>query len=283
MQSIILDDHGHAWEANSSALRHFLRCPLPDFDFLRYIVDNLGFVAVTSPRPGAARIRMRFETAAPSSIAAAIYLVADMGAERILISSSDANVVDRLFSSISQAAAYIDRCVSEPHWQATASVQSRQLAINSLTGGRGPLSVLLGLWASANRTIDPARLRETIGSIDACRFVALEQVAGRLTIADLGFGFDSFSQNWQKNAVGMPIEDQPDYEYGRWVQSMYGTVLTSQQPRLDDIDALIRRPHLNDRIRICYQRLILPIGEGEHGASRLIGASLVSQSTRLAR
>jgi len=283
MQTIILDDHGQAWEANSSALRHFLRCPLPDFDFLGYLIDNLGFVAVTSPRPGAARIRMRFDTAAPSSIAAAIYLVADMGAERIVISPSDANLIDRLFSSISQAAAYIDRCVSEPHWRATASVQSRQLPIKSLAGGRGLLSALLALWANSKRNIELAHLRDILSATGACRFVALEQVAGRLTIADLGSGFDSFSQSWQKNALGMPIEDQPDYDYGRWVQSMYGTVLKSQQPRLDDIDAVIRRPHLNDKIRVCYRRLILPFGGGKHGASRLIGASLVSQSIRLAR
>lgn len=283
MQTIILDDHGHAWDARSSALRYLLRCPLPDFDFFSYLIDNLGFVAVTSPRPGAARIRMRFETASPSSIAAAIYLVADMAAERIVISCPDTNLVDRLFSTVAQAAAYIDQCVAKTDRYATANVRSRELPINSLTGGRGPLSALLALWASSKRRIDLMQLRETLSTTGACRFVALKHIAGRLMIADLGTGFDSFSKTWQEKALGMPIEEQPDYEYGRWVQAMYGTVLKSQQPRLDDIDAVIRRPHLNDKIRVSYQRLILPFGNGEQAAPCLIGASLVNQSVRLAR
>jgi hypothetical protein len=281
MQTIVLDDHGHAWDVRSSALRHFLRCPTPDFDFLRYLIDNLGFVTVTSSRPGAARIRMRFETAIPASVAAAIYLIADMGLERIVVSHSDAGSIDRLFSSVSQAVAYIDQRVAEPHWQAAAKVQSRPLPIETLAGSKGPLPALLSLWACSDRTTDLAALKQTLCATSAARFMAVEPIAGRLTIVDLGSGFDSFSKSWQENALGMPVEEQPDYEYGRWVQSMYGTVLETQQPRLDDIDAIIRRPHLNDKVRVLYQRLILPFRYGGHGATRLVGASLVSQSIRL--
>ena len=73
MQTIILDDHGRAWDARSPALRSFLHCSLPDFDFLTYLVENLGFVAVTKIAPNAARIRFRRETASETSIAAALY------------------------------------------------------------------------------------------------------------------------------------------------------------------------------------------------------------------
>jgi hypothetical protein len=281
MQTIILDDHGHAWDARSSSLRRLLRCPFPDFDFLSYLIDNLGFVTITSPRPGAARIRLRFETAAPAGIAAAIYLLADMGLERIVVSHSDAGLIDRLFSSISQAVAYIDQHVAEPHWQAAANVQSRQLPIETLAGARGPLPDLLSLWANSDRVTDLSSLKHALCATAEGRFVALEQLSGRLTIVDIGSGYDSYSKTWQENALGMPVEEQPDYEYGRWVQSMYGAVLETQRPRLDDIDATIRRPHLNDKVRVCYQRLILPFRHGRHGATRLVGVSAVKQPVRL--
>jgi hypothetical protein len=281
MRTIVLDDHGHAWEAPSPALRQFLRCPMPDFDFLSYLIDNLGFVTVTSSRPGAARIRMRFETAAPASVAAAIYLLADMGLERIVVSDSAAGFIDRLFSSVSQAVAYINRRVAERLWQTTANVKSRSLPIETLAGCRGPLSALLSLWACSAHTTDLTALKATLCATAAVRFAAVEQIAGRLIFVDLGSGFDSFSKTWQENALGMPVEEQPDYEYGRWVQSMYGTVLETQQPRLDDIDAIIRRPHLNDKVRVLYQRLILPFRHGQDGTARLVGASLVRESTRL--
>jgi hypothetical protein len=281
MQTIVLDDHGYAWDVRSSALRHFLRCPTPDFDFLSYLIDNLGFVTVTSSRPGAARIRMRFETAAPASVAAAIFLIADMGLERIVVSHSDEGFIDRLFSSVSQAVAYIDQHVAEPQWRATACVQSRQLPIETLATGRGPLPDLLSLWANTDRTTDLRPLKHALCATAAGRFVALEQVSGRLTIVDIGSGYDSYSKTWQENALGMPVEEQPDYEYGRWVQSMYGAVLETQQPRLDDIDATIRRPHLNDKVRVCYQRLILPFRYGRRGATRLVGVSAVKQPIKL--
>jgi hypothetical protein len=280
MTTIILDDHGQAWDARSSALRSLLHCPLPDFDFLRFLIDNLGFVTVTSSRPGSAQIRMRFETAAPASVAAAIYLLADMGLERIVVSQSDGSFIDRLFSSVSQAIAYIDQHVAEPHWQAAANVQCRPLSVETLAGGRGPLAALLSLWAYSDRLADLQPLKNALGATAAGRFVALEQVSGRLTIVDIGSGYDSYSKTWQENALGMPVEEQPDYEYGRWVQSMYGAVLETQQPRLDDIDATIRRPHLNDKVRVCYQRLILPFRYGRHGATRLVGVSAVKQPIR---
>ena len=124
-------------------------------------------------------------------------------------------------------------------------------------------------------------MKETLCPTAGVRFMALEPVDGRLTIVDLGSGFDSYSKTWQENALGMPVEEQPDYEYGRWVQTMYGEVLETHQPRLDDIDATIRRPHLNDKVRVCYQRLILPFIYGRHETTRLIGASLVKQSSRI--
>jgi hypothetical protein len=224
---------------------------------------------------------MRFETAAPASVAAAIYLLADMGLERIVVSQSDGSFIDRLFSSVSQAVAYIDQRVTGPHWQETASVQSRQLPIETLASCKGPLGTLLSLWTCSDRTADLTRLKETLCPTAGVRFMALEPVDGRLTIVDLGSGFDSYSKTWQENALGMPVEEQPDYEYGRWVQTMYGEVLETHQPRLDDIDATIRRPHLNDKVRVCYQRLILPFRYGRHGTTRLIGASLVKQSSRI--
>ena len=72
MQTIIMDDHGRAWDARSPALRSFLHCSLPDFDFLTYLIENLGFVAVTKIAPNAARIRFRSETVSQTSIAAHI-------------------------------------------------------------------------------------------------------------------------------------------------------------------------------------------------------------------
>ena len=106
MQTIILDDDGRAWDARSPALRSFLDCSLPDFDFLTYLIENLGFVAITKIAPNAARIRFRSETVSQTSIAAALYCIADMGIERAVISHPD-QFVEKLLPSLAQTIAYI--------------------------------------------------------------------------------------------------------------------------------------------------------------------------------
>src|SRR5262245_26525216 len=116
MQTIILDDHGRAWDARSPALRSWLRCSLPDFDFPTYLIENLGFVSVTKIAADAARIRFRPETASEKSIAAALYYVADMGIERTTISHPD-QFAERLFPSLAQTIAYIAEKVAASRQQ----------------------------------------------------------------------------------------------------------------------------------------------------------------------
>ncbi|MCG2632783.1 MULTISPECIES: hypothetical protein [Bradyrhizobium] len=281
MRTIVLDDRGHAWDACSSALRKcFLHYPVTEFDFLSYLINNMGFVTVALFRPGSAQIRIRFETATPVSVAAAINLVSDLGVERMVISNS-VDLADKLFSTRSQAVTYINQRLGEPCQRAATNIRYRQMPIETLVGCQGPLSMLLSYWDCSDRTADLTALKKALCSPAAVRFAAIEAVAGRLTIIDLGAGFEIFSKTWRENAPGIPVDEQPDYEYGRWVHRMYESVLETHQPRLDEVDAKILRPHLNDKVQLSYQRLIVPFKYGRRGVTRLIGASLVRQSIKL--
>ena len=279
MQTIVLDDHGRAWDAQSATLRSFLRCPVPDFDFLTYLIDNLGFVVVTKVAPRSVRIRMRPETASQTSIAAALFFVADAGCERIAIAHSDDGVVERLFPTFAQAVAYIGELVATSHAQTSCTFNSRELSIDTLANGVSPLSALFNQWVYSSQSYDAEKLRDALIGSGLQRFMVVEPVGGRLTIVDIGSGFEAFGKTWRDNAPGMLIEEQPDYDYGRWVQSMYCSVLQTHKPRLDNVDATIRRPHMNDRIRVRYQRLILPFAYGSHGRTPLVGASVLQQTS----
>jgi len=43
--------------------------------------------------------------------------------------------------------------------------------------------------------------------------------------------FESFGPAWRGKARGLRIEDQPDYEYGCWVQGMFRHVRDTDMPR----------------------------------------------------
>ena len=70
------------------------------------------------------------------------------------------------------------------------------------------------------------------------------------------------------------MEEQPDYNYGQWVQGIYRRVQETLVPRLDEVNATIRRPDRNDSIHTHYQRLILPFTCKGNGGTCLLGASV---------
>jgi hypothetical protein len=280
MQTIILDDHGQGWDSQSPTLRSFLHCPLPDFDFLAYVIENLGFVAVTRVSPNAARIRFRPETASQVGIAAALYRVADMGLERVIISHPH-KFVDRLFPNFAEAVVYITEQLAMCNQQPSFAFKSREQAIEQLENTNGPLSSLLQKWRHFDKVYNSATLATTLLETLNARFMVVKPVNGRLTIVDVGSGFESFGKSWQENARGLPIEEQQDYDYGRWAQGMYRSVLETGRPRLDEVDATIRRPHRNDRVRVRYRRLILPFTCGRRGGTCLLGASVVDRTIDL--
>jgi hypothetical protein len=274
MQTIILDDHGRAWDARSPALRSFLHCSLPDFDFLTYLVENLGFVAVTKIAPNAARIRFRPETASQTSIAAALYCLADMAIERAVISHPD-QFAEKLFPSLAQTIAYIAEQVAANHQKTSRAFTGRELPLEMLASADRALASLFAHWIDSKQVYDSAKLADVLPDSLHGRFILVEPLDGRLTITDVGPGFEIFGEAWRKNARGMPMEEQPDYNYGQWVQGLYRRVQETLVPRLDEVHATIRRPDRNDSIHCHYQRLILPFTCKGNGGTCLLGASFV--------
>ena len=272
MQTIILDDHGRTWDARSPALRSFLHCSLPDFDFLTYLVENLGFVAVTKIGPHAARVRFRPETVSQTSIAATLYCLADMGIERTVISHPD-QFVEKLVPSLAQTIAYIAEQIAASHQQPSSAFTSREQPLDILANTDEALASLFAHWIDSKQVYDSVTLAEMLPESIRARFMLVEPVAGRLTITDVGSGLEAFGETWRKNARGLPMEEQPDYDYGRWVQGIYRRVQETRLPRLDEVDATIRRPDRNDSIHRRYWRLILPFTCKGNGGTCLLGAS----------
>jgi hypothetical protein len=273
MQTIVLDDHGRTWDARSPALRSFLHCSLPDFDFLTYLVENLGFVAVTKIAPNAARIRFRPETVSQTSIAAALYCLADMGIERTVISHPN-QFVEKLVPSLAQTIAYIAEQIAASHQQPSSAFTSTERPLEVLANTDDALALLFAQWIDLKQDYDSATLADVLPETLRARFMLVKPVDGRLTITDVGAGFEIYGETWRKHARGLPMEEQPDYAYGQWVQGIYRRVLETGLPRLDEVNATIRRPDMNDSIHCHYRRLILPFTCKGNGGTCLLGASV---------
>lgn len=76
----------------------------------------------------------------------------------------------------------------------------------------------------------------------------------------IGEGHRWLAQNYQTNAIGEKIANQPDKEYGSWVSEFYKSIATNRQPRFDKITAVMRYDHEPGAPRrlTTYDRVLLP-------------------------
>lgn len=279
MHTSIFDDHGDCWDARSQTLRAQLSCPTPDFDFLSYVVDNLGFVVVSRPQAGAMRLRLRPEVAAPAALAAALFALADEDPRRVIVSRSADGGGDELFAGMGQAIARIGQLTAAPG--RTHQFLNKERPVEELAGESHPLAALLAVWEARGRIYDSASYADVLNRLLGGRFMAVMPVHDHLTIVDVGSGFVSYHETWRRRAIGRPLEDQPDYAYGVWARDLFRDVLCRGAARLDDVDAVIRRPHLDDTIHLRYRCLTLPYRYAESAVPCVLCASVIDETVDL--
>lgn len=95
----------------------------------------------------------------------------------------------------------------------------------------------------------------------------------RVVFHEFGDGMYAKYETWRMCAVGAPIEEQPDRDYGKWVADAYTEALVAQHPMIADIDAIVSWPHAG-RARMRYKRVLVPIVSAA-GAPMLLGGSLL--------
>ena len=276
MTTIVLDDSGRAWDAGSQTLRATMHCPYPDFEFLDYVVDNLGFVVVTTLSPRAVRLRFRPKVVSQVSLGAALFALAKRrDVDRIVVSHHRKGCSDELFGSLKQAVLRIEELISSaPNSDPPAFVNAER-DVRSLVGANNALSLLLRSWIEHD-IYDPPVLAELLHGRLHDRYMIVE--GHQLTMAEIGDGFPSYDRYWREHARGLTIDNQPDYAYGRWTRELFKGVLEKWRPRLDDIDALIRRPWHGDIIRARYRCLLLPYRSGPSGLPSVLSASIIDDS-----
>ena len=269
----LIDDQGQVWDGSSRQLRHAYDSPYSGGEFSDYAVVNLGFIA-TNVYGQSAQIRLRPSFTADAAFDALYRWLLGRRFDRVVLTWLEEGWHNEMLRSNQAALVRLDDLIEVAKRQRPDEFLSRNVTTPTV---RDPAAMqnLFKNWPQLSATHSETELRRVLETIIGHRYVV---VKGHPNAENLGFSefgggiFDNYDV-WRSCAVGAPIQEQPDRLYGRWVADAYKEALRTNAPRLDQVDAIVCWPR-EGRLRMRYQRLIVPIKVSDHEV-HLLGGSVV--------
>lgn len=252
--SLLIDDEGRVWDADSAELRKRLFWMSRSDDLARNTICELGFIGF---RRCASDVQVRLSATrlAPCALATALYLLAETKtADWVAIEFVDddrapeivafGEVIDRL-TAISDCAELAQRVQAHDRDVAGLAEQS-------------PLRRLFEHWHRNAGRCNPLHLEQIADDTVGGRFLVVSRLStSRFVIEDCGDGFRAPDARWVRSARGKHLDEQHDVIYFRWVLSEYHRTLTTGRPKLTDIDARLLWPGIGAH-HVRHRRLLLP-------------------------
>jgi hypothetical protein len=142
------------------------------------------------------------------------------------------------------------------------------------------LDQLLSLYCDQPTRVDPANWGPALERFVNGRFLLAEIApeATRSVLRSVGHGFGAFDVAWTARSSGMQLDEQPDIEYGEWLDECYRDVAEANEPATDEVEAIIFSRRFGFR-RFTYRRLMLPFRKRERAF--LLSASVPDRSISL--
>jgi hypothetical protein len=274
--ALLITDRGDVRDAHCPELRRELWSTDADFDLVRYVVRNIGFIEI-SRIGGAHRIRLCPQAVSKMALVKLFQFFAERQPARVAVSFDDDEAMDCILGNWVQALTFLDRRISVQQEGLGERFLYRQGDLAELKR-RDPLSHLLARWRERGGRAELSEVTALAGRSLRRRYVVAEPSASghALELRASGGGFAT-------SDVGciepMKLTHHPDYRYGQWVNQRYRSALELGGPVLGEVDALISRPHSGvERFR--YRHLLVPIRSSD-GALRLLGAPVLDNSIDL--
>ena len=274
MSLLLVDDQGEVWDGQSRKLRHAFDSPYSGGEFSEYAVANLGFVALNTYGTSC-QVRLRPATVSDRTFRSVCNWLHTSRSERVVLTWLDDDWTNELLRAGETITNRLEELIAGAKRAKPSDFLSRLLSIDEMAAN-SPMRELAGNWGNLSLPAGQRALFELLEKTLGNRYVVVKQDSsgGRIVFHELGEGLFSNYETWRYCAIGAPMEEQPDRQYGRWVASAYREAAERNQPMIAEVDAIVRWPHAG-RVRMRYHRLIVPLQSGSN-AGRILGGSLIN-------
>ncbi|MGE5511123.1 MAG: hypothetical protein ACM31O_07725 [Bacteroidota bacterium] len=273
MALLLIDDQGQIWDGASRTLRASFDSPYSGGEFSDYAVTNLGFIAANA-YGGSCQIRLRPSFVAPNAMQSLLHWLKSGRVDRIVLSWLDKDWHHELLRSRDAAVTRVGELID-----AAQRAQPNDFISNEVTAAQLPentaLGILLRYWERLSEPEGQPSLMDLLNKALGNRYVLVQRDPSnaKLVFRKFGGGLFNHYDAWRANGVGAPLEELPDHSYGRWVSEAYAAALETRVPRVDDVDAIVRWPHVG-RTRMRYRRVIVPFSYDAKVPS-ILGGSII--------
>ena len=271
MSLFLVDDQGETWRGDSRQLRIAFDTPFSGGEFTEYAVKNLGFVAI-NVYGASCQIRLRPTFVAQKAYAALLDWLRKSKIERAVLTVFDTAWRDELLQP-KQAIGRLEQIVLGCSTTRHGELLSKTLPAETREC-RPLLADLLASWPHLVNNYTTDVLMRLIANAFDQRYVAVKQSnnLGKLVFHQFGEGIFNHYDVWRTCAVGAPLEEQPDRNYGRWIAMAYREATGLETPRQDAVDAIVRCPVATGRHRFRYRRVLFPMPAAASGIAFLAGS-----------
>ena len=274
MSLLLIDDQGVVWDGGSRQVRKAFDSPYSGGEFTEYAVLNLGFVAING-YGNSCQIRVRPSLVTPAAAAALADWLADGRFARVVLSAFATEWTTELLGSATLASHRLQSLLAVGRKARPEDFLSREVQVAIAVRERTALAQILGDWRRLAEPSGQHQLMQLLQQTFGDRYVVVKKDAtqGSVVFHELGEGLFSKYETWRACAVGAPVDEQPDRNYGRWIASTYTDAIDARLPKLQEVDAIVRWPHAG-RTRLRYRRLLVPIHQPD-ASPMLLAASLM--------
>lgn len=258
--SILIDAAGQAWAANDPALMRRLGYADARVDFATFAVAERGLIHIRSIEDG---IRVTLCPGAFSrvSLAGALQALNDLAPPRILlVSRAGRGTEAELFTSVFAFIERAEQLAADPPIEIKVPRYSVQRGLRNLT--TPPFAIvrpIVDLWKERRGELGEEVHQAVQRAGLFPRTILARQPAGssRLITEHFGAGIMVMLPCEHLLIIGRELSQQPDREYGAWMEQAYAETGWARRPRLESVRALVRTS-AGATLRTRYDRVLLP-------------------------